>query len=113
MVEKEEIATKAGEITKQAIEQLAGEGLDPEAVVKVKQRDLAHIASLATTYTLLGVKEQLEKSQDIIKEYVLNEVSADLGDLEVIEKKLDRLTQRMNLAFQILDEHYEIIKDKE
>jgi vacuolar-type H+-ATPase subunit E/Vma4 len=110
MVEKEEVAATASQVTNKAIEELAKGGLDPDAVVKVKQRDLAHIASLATSFTLLGVKEQLEESQDVIKEYVLNEVSSELKDIDKLEEKMTRMSQRLDLAFKILDEHYEILK---
>lgn len=120
MPNKDEIAANAAKFTNLAVEELAKEGKDPEAIIKLKQRDLAHIASLSTTYTILGMKEQLEAWQETVKEYVLLQVAQDLPDfsdleakvnrLEAVNARLKRCEERLTTIFGVLDVHYDKIQ---
>lgn len=109
MPEKQDIAEAAIKITNQAVAQLAKEGKDPEAKITITQRDLAHIASLSTAYTMTSMKEKLEALQDIIKEYVLNEIASELKAIDRYDKKIAMLDQRLTMAYKILDEHHDRI----
>ena len=111
MADKDEIAEQAMKVTDQSIAQLKKEGHDPDQVIQLTQRDIAHISSLSTTYTMLQMKEQIDKLQDVIKEYVLAEVAAELSDIDELEAKLAAISKRLDTVFAILDEHHEILTE--
>lgn len=108
-MDKDEIAKMALSTTNLALKELEKEGKDPDAVIELTQRDLTHIASLSTQLALVGMKEQMDNFQEAIKEYVLMELSNELGGMDDIDKKMKRLTQRIDTVYNILDGHYEII----